>query len=45
MRRVKNSNGAATAWYIVGGLMAFGLTMLLVRELPAIRRELRIMRM
>jgi hypothetical protein len=45
MKRVKNSNPAATAWYILGGLMALGLTILVVREFPAMRRELRMMRM
>ena len=45
MKRAKTSNPAATAWYIVGGLVALGLTVLFVRELPAMRRELRMMKM
>ncbi len=38
-------NTAAKAWIIVGGLFALGLTYMIVRELPAINRELRIIRM
>ncbi len=36
---------AAKAWMAVGGLLALGLTLVFVRELPSMRRELRLMRM
>jgi hypothetical protein len=45
MKRARTSNPAATAWLIFGGLLALGATMLIVRETPAMRRELRIMKM
>jgi len=45
MRRNKTLNPAATAWFILGGMMALGLTIMVLRELPAMRRELRIARM
>lgn len=38
-------NPAAMAWCIFGGLLAMGVTMLVVRELPSLRRELRLLRM
>ena len=36
---------AAKAWVAFGGLLALGLAFLVVRELPSMRRELRLMRM
>ena len=46
MKRQKTaSNPAATAWFILGGLVALGLTIIFAQEIPAMRRELRIMRM
>jgi len=33
-------NPAITAWYLFGGLLALGVTVLVVRELPSIRREI-----
>ncbi len=41
----KRSNPASLAWMAFGGLMALGITALFVRELPSMRRELRIFRM
>jgi hypothetical protein len=41
----KRSNPAALVWMAFGGLVALGITTLFVRELPSIRRELRIFRM
>lgn len=38
-------NPAATAWYAFGGLLALGLAWFVVRELPAMRREWRMIRM
>jgi hypothetical protein len=36
---------AAKAWLAVGGLVALGLALLFVREMPSMRREFRIMSM
>jgi len=41
----KECSAAAKAWMAVGGLLTLGLVVLFVRELPSIRRELKIMRM
>jgi hypothetical protein len=41
----RESNFAANAWIALGGLLALGTAILMIRELPAMRRELRIMRM
>lgn len=38
-------NGAVIAWIVVGGLMFLGLVFMAVREVPAMRREMRILRM
>jgi hypothetical protein len=38
-------NTIAKAWMAVGGLLAVGLAILVVKEIPAMRRELRLMRM
>ena len=38
-------NPAAMAWYLLGGLVAMGVTMLVMRELPSMRREMRILSM
>ena len=38
-------NGTRKTWLAVGGLLALGLTFMIMRELPAMRRELRLMRM
>ena len=40
-----STHPAVLAWYAFGGLLALGVGYLFVRELPSIRRELRIMRM
>jgi hypothetical protein len=40
--RAKN---AVRAWWIVGSLAAMGAAMLIVRELPSMRREIKLMRM
>jgi hypothetical protein len=37
--------GVSKAWLALGCLMALGLTVLVVRELPAVRRELLLMSM
>ena len=38
-------NGAGTAWLTLGGLVCLGLSVMFLREIPAIRRELKLMRM
>jgi hypothetical protein len=38
-------SGLATAWLAFGGLLALGITVMIMRELPSMRRELRLMRM
>ncbi|HZR15945.1 MAG TPA: hypothetical protein VFE51_01340 [Verrucomicrobiae bacterium] len=44
MRRASR-NPVATAWLAFGGLLVVGMAFLVVRELPSMRRELRLMRM
>lgn len=41
----ENSNSGTKLWKAFGGLLAVGLVIMVVKELPAIRREMRIMRM
>jgi hypothetical protein len=41
----RNSSKAVTAWYVVGGLALLTLTVFIVREVPAMRREARIYKM
>lgn len=38
-------NPAACAWLAFGGLLALGAAFMFVREIPAMRRELHILRM
>lgn len=38
-------NPLAKAWLIFGGLLAVGFAVMMVREIPSMRRELRLMRM
>ena len=38
-------SAAAIAWLVVAGLVVLGGLILLIRELPSLRRELRLMRM
>ena len=45
MKRGFLESGAGKAWLAFGCLVALGVLALTVRELPAIRRELRLMRM
>jgi hypothetical protein len=40
-----STNPAAMAWVAFGGLLALGFAYIVARELPSIRRELRLMRM
>lgn len=41
----ENLSSGTKLWKAVGGLLAVGLVVLVAKELPALRRELRIMRM
>jgi hypothetical protein len=36
---------AGMAWLALGGLLAVGFAVLVIREMPSMRRELRLMRM
>jgi hypothetical protein len=45
MKTNGSRNGAQIGWLAVGGLLALGMTYFFIRELPAVRRELHIMRM
>jgi len=38
-------NAAVIAWIVVGGLFVLGALILFILELPAIRREMRLLRM
>lgn len=38
-------NGAVIAWIVFGGLIVLGLLIMALRELPAMRREMRILKM
>jgi hypothetical protein len=39
------TNPLARAWLAFGGLLAVGFAYMVIRELPSMRRELRILRM
>lgn len=43
--RLRTRNSAANAWFALGGLLAIGVAVMVIRELPALRRELHIIRM
>ncbi len=45
MRGEITRNPVSKVWLAFGGLLALGVTMLIIRELPAMRRELHLMRM
>jgi hypothetical protein len=45
MRRNNRSNPISTAWLAFGALLAVGVAVLLIQEAPAMRRELKLMRM
>jgi hypothetical protein len=44
-RTFRKENTAKNAWIAFGGLLALGVIIMTVRELPSIRRELRLLRM
>jgi len=41
----RNENTAKNAWIIFGGLIALGIVAMTIRELPSLRREIRLMSM
>jgi len=43
--KAKTGRTAVLAWWIVGSLAALGATLLVVREVPSMRRELKLLRM
>ena len=45
MKESNSRMGSRAAWIALGSLLALGLTMLVVKEIPAMRREFRLMRM
>ncbi len=42
---IGGKNLAQKAWLAVGGLLALGATVMIIREFPSMRRELRLMSM
>ena len=40
-----NSNGQSKALLAIGALAAIGMLVMIIREVPALRREMRLMRM
>jgi hypothetical protein len=44
-RRFRKDNTARNAWYLVGGLLALGFIAMTVREIPSMRREMRLLKM
>lgn len=41
----RRENTAKNAWIALGGLVALGIITMAIRELPSMRREIRLMRM
>jgi hypothetical protein len=44
-RNLLGENTAKNAWIAFGGLLALGIVVLTIREMPSIRREIRLMSM
>jgi len=45
LRKVTRENTARNAWLAFGGLVALGVIIFTLREVPSMRRELHILRM
>jgi hypothetical protein len=45
MNRIKNCSVASKMWMALGGLIVVGMAIMFLRETPAMRRELKLMRM
>lgn len=41
----RRNNTARNAWIVFGGLLALGFVAMTVREIPSMRREMRLLRM
>lgn len=41
----RSENTARNAWIVFGGLIALGIVAMTIRELPSMRREIRLMSM
>jgi hypothetical protein len=45
MNQIRNCSLASKMWMALGGLLAVGVAIMILRETPAMRRELKLMRM
>jgi hypothetical protein len=45
INRMKDCSLGSKMWMALGGLIVVGMTIMFLRETPAVRRELRILRM
>lgn len=43
--QIRNCSVASKMWMALGGLLAFGMAIMVFREMPAMRREAKILRM
>ena len=43
--QMKNCSVASKMWMALGGLLAVGMAIMFIRETPAMRRELKLMKM
>jgi hypothetical protein len=43
--QMRNCRVASTMWMALGSLLALGLAIMFIRETPAMRRELKLLRM
>ena len=41
----RRDNTARDAWIVFGGVVALGIATLIIREIPSMRRELKLLRM
>lgn len=44
-RTIRRESNARNAWLVFGGLLALGFLAITMRELPSMRREMKLMRM
>jgi hypothetical protein len=44
-RTIRRESNSRNAWLVFGGLLALGLIAMTLRELPSMRRELKLLRM
>jgi hypothetical protein len=44
-RTFRQDNTAKNAWIAFGGLVALGIIVMTIREIPSMRRELKLLRM